>query len=299
VVEFLIERFGADALQKILVDLGEGADINEALIRHTAPLGKLDADFAEFARERAEALAPAATWGEPNAEIVGNAVALGKWVATHANNVPGLKLLAQQQLKEKKFSEATATAERVRKLLPSDTGPGSVYLLLAAAQRGLGNDDAEREALEALAKQDADASEAHLRLMELAEAKGDWEGVARNAQRMLAVNPLVAAPHHYLAQAAEKLGKRDEAIRACRALLLFDTSDLAATHFRLALLLKENGETSAAKRQTLMALEEAPRYRAALELLLELSDVEDAGGSPAARPQAPAEEPGARRGNSK
>jgi tetratricopeptide (TPR) repeat protein len=200
--------------------------------------------------------------------------------------------LAAQQLKEKKFREAAATAERVLKLLPNDTGPGSMYLLLAAAERGLGNAEAERDALEELARRDADASEAHLRLMELAEATGDWEGVMKNARRMLAVNPLVAAPHRYLARAAEKLGKREEAVRAYRAILLFDTSDLAETHFRLASLLKNVGEKSAAKRHVLMALEEAPRYRAAHELLLELSEVGEAGGSASAQLQAPAPDVG-------
>jgi DNA-binding SARP family transcriptional activator len=55
---------------------------------------------------------------------------------------------------------------------------------------------------------------AHVRLIELAESKQDWEAVAKNAHRMLAVNPLVAGPHRSLARAAEKLGRRDEAIRA-------------------------------------------------------------------------------------
>jgi len=88
---------------------------------------------------------------------------------------------------------------------------------------------------------------------------------------MLAVNPLVPAPHRYLAQAAEKLGNRDEAIRAYQALLLFDTTDTAETHFRLAQLLRDADERDDARRHVLMALEEAPRFLAAHKLLLDLT----------------------------
>ena len=65
VVEYLIEKFGMDALQSILTDLGDGMEINEALIRHTVPLGRLDARLREVRRERAEALAPQRDWEKP------------------------------------------------------------------------------------------------------------------------------------------------------------------------------------------------------------------------------------------
>jgi tetratricopeptide (TPR) repeat protein len=144
-------------------------------------------------------------------------------------------------------------------------------VLLASAHRGLADTESERTALEKLASRAADAAPAYLRLMEIGEKDDDWEAVARNAQRMLAVNPLVAAPHRYLAQAAEKLGRRDDAIRAYNALLLFDTTDTAETHFRLAQLLRDAGQSDLAKRHVLMALEEAPRFLDAHKLLLELA----------------------------
>jgi hypothetical protein len=49
-----------------------------------------------------------------------------------------------------------------------------------------------------------------------------------------------------------------------------DPPDLADTHFRLARQLRRLGDQAAAKRQTLEALEEAPRFRDAQRLLLEL-----------------------------
>jgi tetratricopeptide (TPR) repeat protein len=276
VVEYLIQRFGMDSLRSLLNDLGEGMDINQALIVHTEPLNRLDADFAKFARERADALAPTATWDEPNLPPDANSETLAAWVKKHPNSIPGLKQLARQLVLERKYRPALDTAKHLREIFPADIGLENAYGFMALAHRGLSDVDAELAALEELASRDTDASDAHLRLMEIGEAKQDWEAVARNANRMLAVNPLVVAPHRFLARAAEKLGRRDEAIRAYQALLKFDTTDIAETHFRLASLLRDDGKPAAARRQTLMALEEAPRYLAAHKLLLELPPGEPA-----------------------
>jgi tetratricopeptide (TPR) repeat protein len=261
-----------DKLRALLTDLGDGTDINEALVIHTESLGRLDADFANFARKRAESLAMKARWDEPELEPDAGDDALAIWLKQHSNSVPGLKQLARQQLRGKEFQQALDTAKQLRDIFPNDHSPDSAYAILAAACRGLNDAKAEREALEQLALRVDNSIDAHVRLIELAESKQDWEAVAKNAHRMLAVNPLVAGPHRSLARAAEKLGRRDEAIRAYQALLVFDTTDIAETHYRLASLLRDSDKPDAARRHVLMALEEAPRYLAAHRLLLDLKN---------------------------
>jgi tetratricopeptide (TPR) repeat protein len=142
---------------------------------------------------------------------------------------------------------------------------------MALAHHELGDIAGERQALESLVARDGDSTDALLRLIELGEEIEDWQCVADNALRFLAVNPLIVAPHRSLAKAAEELGQRNEAIRSYRALLNFDTTDPAHSHFRLAALLRDEGQLDEAKRQVLMALDEAPRYLAAHKLLLELT----------------------------
>jgi tetratricopeptide (TPR) repeat protein len=274
VVEYLIDQFGMEALQKILNDLGEGMEINETLIRHTVPLGRLDGDFAKFARERADALAPTATWDKPERPAQMDPEGLAEWLKDNPRNVPALQQYARQLLQKREFKQVLEVANRLDEILPDDTGADNSQLLMAAAYRGLSDTDNERIALEKLASGAADAVPAYQRLMEIGAEAGDWDAVLVNAQRMLAVNPLVPAPHRYLAQAAEKLGNRDEAIRAYQALLLFDTTDTAETHFRLAQLLRDADQRDDARRHTLMALEDAPRFLAAHKLLLDLTDSE-------------------------
>jgi hypothetical protein len=53
-------------------------------------------------------------------------------------------------------------------------------------------------------------------------------------------------------------------------LLVLDPSDPAEAHYRLARLLQQAGDPQA-KRHVLQALEEAPRFREAHQLLLQLS----------------------------
>ena len=87
--------------------------------------------------------------------------------------------------------------------------------------------------------------------MEIATEAKDWPAVELNADRMLAVNPLVPAPHRALAQAAEALDKAETAIAARQALLVLDTSDPAQSHYQLAKLLADQGELAQAKRHVL------------------------------------------------
>jgi hypothetical protein len=54
-------------------------------------------------------------------------------------------------------------------------------------------------------------------------------------------------------------------------LIQLDVPERADAHYQLATLLNKRGDLAEARRHTLMALEETPRYRAALRLLLELS----------------------------
>jgi tetratricopeptide (TPR) repeat protein len=130
--------------------------------------------------------------------------------------------------------------------------------------------NAERQVLSKLAELDADALDAFLRLTELAANAQDWPTVELNTERFLAVNPLVPQPHRYLAQASEAAGDKDGAIRAWKTLLLLDPPDPAEAHFRLARLLEESGQPGA-KRHLLQALEEAPRFREAHRLLLQMN----------------------------
>ena len=108
--------------------------------------------------------------------------------------------------------------------------------------------------------------------MELYAQTNDWENLQRHAEQLLAINPLVPAPHRYRALAAERQGNTRQAVAALQALLRLEPTDVADVHFRLACGLAALDELAAARRHVLMSLEEAPRFRAAHRLLLEIQE---------------------------
>ncbi|HUG18878.1 MAG TPA: tetratricopeptide repeat protein, partial [Planctomycetaceae bacterium] len=93
-----------------------------------------------------------------------------------------------------------------------------------------------------------------------------------NANRLLAVNPLLPDPHRFLAEAGEQAGDAEAAIVGLRALSRMNPFDPADIHYRAARLLHQTGQFDEARHQVLLALAEAPRYREAHELLLEVVD---------------------------
>ena len=261
-VEFLAERFGLDAVKAILHDLGEGAEVNAAITTHTAPLDQIEKDFAAFAHDRAEKLAPQLDFRKPERgeEAEG----------PDSNNFFLLTRLAKKCLHDRKWQEARKPLQKLLEAYPAQTGPDNVYILLAEVHRQLNETNEERAVLSTLASLAADAVDTYSRLMELNTVCQEWSAVATNAERYLAVNPLAAQPYRCLAQASELLGNRDAAIQACRTLLLLDPPDPAGAHFQLARLLHQGGEPGA-KRHLLQALEEAPRFREGHRLLLEMN----------------------------
>jgi tetratricopeptide (TPR) repeat protein len=192
---------------------------------------------------------------------------------------------AKAALKAKRWHEAKGPLQKILEHYPVATGADGAYALLAAAHRGLNETNHERAVLTKRAALEDAAPDVYLRLMELDAAAQDWAAARLNAERLLAVNPLIPQPYRYLARATEALGDRTTALQACQRLLLLDPPDPVEVHYRLARLLQQEGEVAAAKRHTLRALEEAPRFRDAQRLLLEL-----AGGATSRVESGPARE---------
>lgn len=272
VVQFIVERYGADHLKAILLDLGEGEEINRALAAHTVPLAKLEKEFADYAKTQAEQLAPGLDWEKPKAALLepGAEKELGEWAKKNPDNYWALTMTAHDLIEAKKWPEAKAVLKHLVALHPKQAGSESAYRSLAAVLRETGEKEEERAVLTKLSVLDDDATEAYLRLMDLAQDAKDWPAVRNAADRYLAVNPLVVPPYRYLARANVELGDKTAAIAADRTLLKLDPPNPADTHFQLAQLLHQAGDPEA-RRQVLQALEEAPRYRDALALLLDIN----------------------------
>jgi tetratricopeptide (TPR) repeat protein len=270
VVEYLVEKHGIATLNRILEDLGMGLTINETLQRHAGSLAQLDEEFAVYARARARDLGDGVDWNREGLPDQADAATWKEWVEKAPNNYWALRQLGAMLVRDQEWDDARRTLEKLHELYPNDTSSGNALELLALVYRGLDDLPAERKVLDQLAALDCDSMDVYRRLMELAAEEEDWVAVAENARRMLAVNPLLPVGHEMLARAAAELGQPCEATRPLAALAEMDPIDPADVHFRLAKAYYELGQRDQARREVLKALEEAPRYRDAQKLLLEL-----------------------------
>lgn len=269
-VEYLVETHGIESLKKVLDDLGKGITINDALARHTGSLKELDAGFAQYARKRAEAMAPQADWSAPELPRRADSKLIAEWVKDHPNNYAALQRLARQFISEKKWSDAKEPLAAMRRLYPNDATGDGLYPQLARVHRELQETSEERAVLVRYAELSDDSLSTLERLTELTSQSGEWELTRKYAQRWLAINPLQPAPHRHAAAAAEQLKDHRLAIDGYRALLLLNPVDAAELHLRLATALQRGGDLDDARRHALLALEETPRYRAAHHRLLEI-----------------------------
>jgi len=144
VVEYVVNRFGAEALKEVLDDLGKDVPINEALAKRTEPIDQLDQAFEAWLGERAEKLAAGADLERPKLDLDADSATMAKWNKDHPNNFWGLLGEGRALVAEKKWAQAKAPLQRAIELYPDCGEAGGPYVLLAAACRGLGENTAER-----------------------------------------------------------------------------------------------------------------------------------------------------------
>jgi len=85
------------------------------------------------------------------------------------------------------------------------------------------------------------------------------------------VHPYDVTLHQQLALYYNTLRRWPEAVRERRAVVALDPVDVADARYQLALALERAGQPTEARTEVLRALEVAPNFAAAQELLLRLS----------------------------
>ena len=281
VVEYMVAKYGQETVSRILVDLSVGMPINESLQRYTGSLAALDAEFTEWIRARAKTTGESLDWTQPeaNAELdaQGNPKpltpdqAIAFW-QQHPNNYYALQVVAKVRIQQKQWAAAVKPLQQLLDEFPQERGAGSASRLLARVYREMGDIENETKLLRRIVSEQGNALDEVLRLIALNREAENWAELAETARRGLAINPLLNEPQQALADAAKNLDRPQDAIEAYRALLQLEPIDPAGMHFSLAEQYFDVGQRDHGKRQLLLALEQAPRYRQALARLKALAD---------------------------
>ena len=263
VTEFIVGRFGIGAMRSILTDLSAGKPVETALASRTMPLDELEPAFLEYARKIAADYGPGLDWKPlEDDEYIAYREDPAAWVAANPTRYSAVMMRVAQLTEEGNWAESKSLLEKIIAAEPNNREPFNPYQSLALACRGLGDTEGERAALTKLLELDANASEAAARLLEI-------DATSVEADRMLATNPFQEKAYRTLATTAQTAGRPEIARDALFSLLALEPRDAGRLHFELATLLRDT-DRNQARRQVLKALEENPRFEAALEFLVSL-----------------------------
>ncbi len=266
VVKYITEKFGIDALSNVLLALGNGMKINQALNEHVGPIEFLDRAFATWARDQALKLGGDYEMSTPES-MLERALARMNPENNYLNALESARKLVAEENWELARDQLEALVEGAGYV----PGEENAHGLLASTYGKLGQTDQEEATWKTIAETEGHHLQAVVRLLEMAEEREDWEAAKRWSNSWLAINPLAQSPWRALLKAERSLNHPAKAIASGKALIQLGPSDIANVHFQIAqqMLLIDHKD---ARRQVLMALEEAPRYRAAYELLKSLHE---------------------------
>jgi tetratricopeptide (TPR) repeat protein len=192
----------------------------------------------------------------------------------HPRSFPVQMALGTALRKDGAVDDAMKAFERAAALVPPAGGKDSPHDQMAAI--ALAKKDTARAITEltALVAVDFNNVEAARQLSELLR-QANVEDPAKLVpvyQRIAAIDPFDPDAHTMLGRFALQRNDADAAAREFRAVIALGPVDRAAAYTDLAESYFKGGKRAEAKRQTLAALEIAPTYERAQELLLKLVD---------------------------
>jgi len=272
VCEFVDEKFGFDAILKMLALYKEGAktpDVLQRALKFTP--ADFDRAFNDFIKAKTsgwfEAIGTGpvrAAGGEPPSKDGLLALLKGKPNDYFAH------LRLGTLLKSENAEQAIEHLRRAVELFPYYTGQGNPYVLLAEIYESRGQKSEAAATLETFVRYNETDAGALAKLARLKLEMGDRKGAVEALNQSFYIQPFDASLHKLAGGVYLELGKSSEAIREFRVQIALVPPDLAEAHYNLARSLDAAGDHREAKREVLKALEIAPGFDKAQELLLKL-----------------------------
>jgi len=178
--------------------------------------------------------------------------------------------------KEEAFEEARSYLETAHEMLPSYTGYPSPALVLSQIYEREGNREMQLQWLEQLLENLQHDYGSAMILAEAALEAGDMERVDYYIDRALQVDPYRQDVHLLKARYADTVNDTQLAVTEYEVLMKLEITDPVEARTNLAEAYLNNGQLAEAKQNVLYALEQAPSFQRAQQLLLDAVDEEAA-----------------------
>jgi tetratricopeptide (TPR) repeat protein len=277
-VDHIVKTYGDAKLQALVRSYGEGLEGNDAIEKKIGvTLPELQGSFdkaldAHYGGMRAALRAIPGATAAPAAQMAGrggrlDVAELRAAAAAHPGNYSA-QLAYGQALAAAGDRAAFEPLEKAAALVPGATGSESAHAVMAELAEKLGDTSRAMSEYRALLAQDHTAVEAARRLAALAEKASNTQVLMQAYDRIVAIDPFDPAAHSGLGRLALKTNQPQTAVREFKAALAVGPADKASAHCDLAEAYLLANRPADAKTEALAALEIAPSFDRAQELLL-------------------------------
>ncbi|MCM8542726.1 MAG: hypothetical protein NE328_20840 [Lentisphaeraceae bacterium] len=268
-VDFFIQKKGFDTFKKMLYKMAGEEKPLVVIEQFYGKLDALDSEFVDFAVKHVEKAAIKADFAEIDINFE-DIKAVENLLKVSSNHYPALSAYSSLLLKAGEEEKAVINLKKMIDLYPEFIEPGNAYERLAEFYRSKKDIKSESDILQKYVHVNANSEMSYERLADMSQNSENWNKTIEYSKRLLGVNPLSAFAYKTLGLANMKTGNEPEAKKYfVKSLKCKEKLYHSEVHYYLAKLLKDK-DNKMAKRHVLMCLEEAPRFRDAYKLLLEL-----------------------------
>jgi tetratricopeptide (TPR) repeat protein len=279
-VDHIVTSRGEAALRQLLLAYGAGVEGDAAIEKGLGiTIDDLQGTFDKALDARFSGLR-AALRGQPDAPARSEDITALRLAATTNPGSFRAQMALGRALAEQGDKAAFEPLEKASALIPIAIGQASPHAMMGALAEKLGDPQRAMREYRALLANDHTAVDAARRLAELADKAGDEQAALLGHERVVSLDPFDAAAHMGLGRLALKRKDAAIATREFKAALAIGPADKATAHCDLGEAYLLGGKPADAKREALAALEIAPSFERAQDLLLKT--VEGKGSSPGA-----------------
>jgi len=276
VFQLFREEWGDEVVPRMLAAYGRGLGTDEV---YRQVLGidqkELDERFESYLHRRFDDALRAVGPRDESAGVSDQPGQLTKLVATHPDDFVARMRLGALLEERGDSAGAEEQYQAALELFPDYAGNDGPHWALAQIDYAQGRLEEAAHHLEALRS----LNESHLpgALLEarIRNETGDPAGAAEALKRAVEIAPFRQDVHERLAATNERLQRWDEAVAERKAVVALAPVDVAQAWYQLARTELEAGDREGARAAVLRALERAPRFEDALNLLLRVTG--DAG----------------------
>ena len=281
-VGHIVATRGEPALRALLLAYGDGAEGDDAISKGLGiSVDDLQGTFDKMLDQRFSAVRTALRdTAKPRPGDPGGDITLLKAAASEHPGSYRAQLALGLALAKEGNKAAFEPLEKAAQLVPMATGPDSPHAVMGRLAEQLGDPERAIKEYRALLTHDHNAIDAARRLNELAAKANDQTMVAFATDRIVELDPFDASGHTGLGRLALRSRDAPVAMREFKVALAIGPADRASAHCDLAESYLLAGRPADAKREALAALEIAPSFERAQDILLKAID---GGPAPAAK----------------